>query len=75
MLPRSRQQVEHCEASKTSDQAEPEEQGTTDQEQDGKLYGEPARIAGQDEKEEATEQHVETGAHESAKSMLEGSTG
>ena len=75
MPPCSRQLVGRCKASKTSDQAEPEEQGTTDQEQDGKLYGDPARIAGQHEKEETTEQHAETSAHESTKSMLEGPPG
>lgn len=54
------------------EQAEPEEQGTTDQEQDSQLNDDPVCIAGQEEEEETTEQHAETNAHESTKSMLEG---
>ena len=52
--------------------AEPEEQGTNDQEQDGQLNDIPVRITGQEKKEETTEQHAETNTHESTKSMFEG---
>ncbi len=54
------------------EQAEPKEQGTTNQEQDGQLNDDPVLVAGQEEEEETTEQHAETNAHESTKSVLEG---
>ncbi len=59
-------------ASITCEQAEPEEQGTTDQECDGQLNDDPVRIAGQEEEEETAEQHAETNAHESTNLMFEG---
>jgi hypothetical protein len=71
------QKVQHrtgiiLEASKTSNQAEPEEQGTTNQEQNGHLPGDPARIVGQEEEEETAEQHTATNTHKSTKPILKG---
>ena len=54
------------------EQAEPEEQQTTDQEQDSQLNDDPTCIMRQEEEEETTEQRAETDAHESPQSMLEG---
>ena len=52
--------------------AEPHEQGTNDQEEDGQLKDCPIIVARQQEEEDTTEQHTETNTHESTKSMLEG---
>ena len=54
------------------EQAEPDEQGTNNQQQDGQLNDDPVRVARQEEEENTTEQYAETNAHESTKSMLEG---
>ena len=52
--------------------AEPHEQGTNDQKEDGQLKNCPVIVAGQEEEEDTTEQHTQTNAQESTKSMLEG---
>jgi hypothetical protein len=52
--------------------AEPHEQGTNDQEEDGQLKHCPVIVAGQEEKEDTAEQHTEANAQESTKAMLEG---
>ena len=59
-------------ASNPCEQAEPHEQGTTDQEEDGQLKDHSVSVARQEEEEKATEQHAETNAQESTESMLEG---
>ena len=59
-------------ASKTCEQAKPEEYRTPDQEQDGQLNDDSVCIARQEKEEETTKQHGKANAHESTKSMLEG---
>ena len=59
--------------SRTCEHAEPQEKGTTYQQQDGQLNYGLALVAGQEKEEETTEYHAETNAHESTKSVFEGS--
>ena len=56
--------------SRTCEHAEPQEQGTTSQEQDGQLNDGLVLVAGQEQEEQTTEHHAETNAHES---VFEGS--
>ena len=51
---------------------EPHEQGTNDQEENSQLKNCPIIVARQEEEEDTTEQHTQTNAQESTKSMLEG---
>ena len=60
---------------RSREQAKPEKQGATYQERNGQLNGDPTRILGQKEEENATEQHSEANAHEPTKLVLEGSPG
>ena len=55
--------------------AKPHEQGTNDQEEDRKLQDCPIIVTGQEEEEDAAEQHTKTNAQESSKSMFEGRLG
>ena len=57
------------------DQAEPEEQGTPDQEGDGQLNHDPALVTRKEKEEQTTQQCIETDAHEPAQPMLEGAPG
>jgi hypothetical protein len=59
-------------ASKTCEQAEPEEYRTNYEKQDGQLNDNPIRITGEEEKEETTEQYAETNTYESTKLVFEG---
>jgi hypothetical protein len=52
--------------------AKPHEQGTNDQEEDGKLKHCPVIVTRQEEEEDTAEQHTEANAQESPKSVLEG---
>jgi hypothetical protein len=49
------------------EQADPDEQGTNNQQQDGQLNDDPVLVARQEEEEKTTEQYAETNAHESTK--------
>ena len=60
-------------ASRTCEHTEPHEQGTSYQEQDSHLNDGLVLITGQEQEEKTTEHHAETNAHESTKSVFEGS--
>ena len=53
------------------EKAQPEEQGTADQQCDGQLNRDFALVAGKEEYEETTEQHVKADTHEPTQPMLE----
>ncbi len=55
--------------------AKPHEQRTNNEEEDCKLQDCPIIVTGQEEEEDAAEQHTKTNAQESSKSMLEGCLG
>ena len=59
----------------TCEQAEPEEQGTSDQERDDQLNRDIALVAWKEQQEETTEQHVETDTHEPTQPVFERATG
>ncbi len=50
-------------ASKLCEQADPDEQSASNQEQSGQLDDDSVRIVGQEENEETTQQHAEAYAH------------
>jgi hypothetical protein len=53
------------------EKAEPEDQGTADQQCDGQLNRNFALVAWKEEYEETTEQHVKADTHEPTQPMLE----
>ena len=64
--------MRHGGPSKTGQQAEPEEQEASNKECNSQLNGDTICIAGDEENEEATEQHAKTNADKSSKPILEG---
>ena len=58
----------------TCEQAKPEKQGTANQERDGQLKRDPTLVMWKEQEKEATEQHVETNAHEPVQPVFERAT-
>ena len=60
---------------RSREQAKPGKQRTADQQQNGQLNSHSIFIAGQEEEQQAAQQHADANAHQPTKLMLKGSPG